>query len=292
MANAPRLATAGHVSFHGAGPGISRIAGRLVACARRTGATLSVRVFGGMFKKYYLHASPGEQKRIAFVLERMEAVFLETQEQVSFFSTLAPRCCWLPNSRPAHPEIPTRMAYAGRFVFVGVVRPEKGVREVIELGERLGPDYRIDVFGPMQGGVSGADFVGKRAQYRGVLSPENVAATIAGYDALLLPTDYAGEGQPGVIVEALSVGVPSIASRFAGIPEVVVDRQTGYLVAPRSATALEAAIREYERQNIEVMRTQCRQRFELFDSARQARVFLRQIGIEPGANSRPDTTRG
>jgi glycosyltransferase involved in cell wall biosynthesis len=49
-------------------------------------------------------------------------------------------------------------------------------------------------------------------------------------DILVLPS-Y-GEGFPLVLLEAMSIGLPVIASRVAGIPEMIVDGETGILIPP------------------------------------------------------------
>jgi glycosyltransferase involved in cell wall biosynthesis len=45
-----------------------------------------------------------------------------------------------------------------------------------------------------------------------------------------------------VLVEAMAAGRPVIASRSGGVPEVVVDGETGLLVSPESPAELAAAI--------------------------------------------------
>ena len=279
MASARRLATAENVSFHGAGPGIAEIGSRLLRYTQQNDTRLSVRVFGGVFKKHYNAARPSEKQRIEHVLRNVHAAFFETQEQVEFFKSLNPNTYWFPNNRATpSPGVGRSGDYARRFVFVGHVRPEKGVREVIELGQRLGPSYQIDIFGPMMNGVTSRDFDGKQAKYRGVLSPDNVATTLADYDALLLPTDLY-EGYPGVIIEALSVGVPSIASRHGGIPEIFVDGESGFLITARSVDDLMLAVYRLERQDLHAVREQCLHRFQLFDSAEQTKLFLQRLGV-------------
>src|SRR5215831_10182364 len=110
--------------------------------------------FGGAFKRYYDAASSVEKERIKRVLRNVFAIFFETEEAVEFFKALNPNTYWFPNNRAAVDSRIRRTAdYARRFVFVGNVCPEKGVREVIELGERLGSTYHIDVFGPMTNGI-------------------------------------------------------------------------------------------------------------------------------------------
>ena len=60
--------------------------------------------------------------------------------------------------------------------------------------------------------------------------------------ALVVPSTY--EGMPLVVLEAMSDGVPVIASTVSGIPEVVVDGETGWLVPPERSAALAAALIE------------------------------------------------
>ena len=50
-------------------------------------------------------------------------------------------------------------------------------------------------------------------------------------DILTLPSLYK-EGLPNVLLEAMSMGLPVISSRMAGVPEIVFDGETGYMTEP------------------------------------------------------------
>ena len=50
------------------------------------------------------------------------------------------------------------------------------------------------------------------------------------------------EGQPRVILEAFAAGVPVLASRIGGLPELVEDDFNGYLVTPRDEDGWRAAM--------------------------------------------------
>jgi len=60
--------------------------------------------------------------------------------------------------------------------------------------------------------------------------------------ALIVPSTY--EGMPLVVLEAMNDGIPVIASAVSGIPEVVIDGETGWLVPPERSAALAAALIE------------------------------------------------
>jgi glycosyltransferase involved in cell wall biosynthesis len=59
-------------------------------------------------------------------------------------------------------------------------------------------------------------------------------------DAMILPSH--SEGSPHVVLEAMSAGVPIIATRVGGIPEILTDNRTALLVPPRNAEAMSSAI--------------------------------------------------
>lgn len=66
---------------------------------------------------------------------------------------------------------------------------------------------------------------------------------LASIDYLVLPSDT--EGLPNVIVEAMAVGVPCIATRVSDVPDLVTDN--GFLVDPGDAVGLAEAMRSMHR---------------------------------------------
>ena len=71
---------------------------------------------------------------------------------------------------------------------------------------------------------------------------EDIADILAAADVVVLPS--LSEGFPFVLLEALAMGCPVVASRVNGVPELIEDHKTGLLVPPRDPQALVAAIRE------------------------------------------------
>jgi glycosyltransferase involved in cell wall biosynthesis len=64
------------------------------------------------------------------------------------------------------------------------------------------------------------------------------------FDAMVLPSLF-GEGMPMVVLEALACGVPVIATRVEGTPEVVRHMKEGILANPQDADSLAQAIKHF-----------------------------------------------
>jgi glycosyltransferase involved in cell wall biosynthesis len=80
----------------------------------------------------------------------------------------------------------------------------------------------------------------------GALPHAQVLAHMRESHAFVMPSVRAADGDidgiPNVVLEAMALGRPVIASRLSGIPEVVHDGHTGYLVPPGDAHALAQAL--------------------------------------------------
>jgi glycosyltransferase involved in cell wall biosynthesis len=69
---------------------------------------------------------------------------------------------------------------------------------------------------------------------------EEIAELLAVADLLVLPSLH--EGMPLVVLEAMSAGVPVLATRVCGTDEIVVDGATGRLIPARDPDALATAL--------------------------------------------------
>ena len=125
-----------------------------------------------------------------------------------------------------------------RFLTVGRVSPEKGHVGLIEAfagAVKRGLDAELRLVG------DGPDFeivkraieshgVGDRVSMPGRLAEERVLEEMADADYFVMTSFM--EGLPVVLMEALALELPVIAPCVAGIPELVVHRETGLLFAP------------------------------------------------------------
>ena len=81
--------------------------------------------------------------------------------------------------------------------------------------------------------------IADRVHFHGRVTREEIAALLRDADVMAAPSvptsDGRREGIPVVLMEGMGSGVPVVASDLSGIPELVVNEQSGLLVAPRDA---------------------------------------------------------
>jgi glycosyltransferase involved in cell wall biosynthesis len=137
---------------------------------------------------------------------------------------------------------------AAHLLFVGRLAAVKGVPVLFEAMQGLiadHPDLRLTLVGdgPERAGLEArAQGLGGHVDFVGYKSQTEVAALLREATALVLPSF--AEGLPVVLMEALAAGVPIVATRIAGVAELVEDGVNGRLVPPGDVMALRAALAE------------------------------------------------
>jgi glycosyltransferase involved in cell wall biosynthesis len=125
---------------------------------------------------------------------------------------------------------------------------KKGFRFLVEAATRV-PGVHVVMAG--EGDLRGAletkaRETGAPVSFPGGLDRATIAAALATADVVVVPSivDSAGnvDGLPNALLEALAAGRAVVASRVAGIPDVVEDGGNGLLVPPKDVGALAAAL--------------------------------------------------
>jgi glycosyltransferase involved in cell wall biosynthesis len=199
--------------------------------------------------------------------------------------------CGLPLS--AFPARETRDTAPKTILCVGRLSPEKGQAGLLEVFARLRgkiPDAELRLVGDGPGRnslerLARVLHVDDAVTFAGRLTEDATLAEIARADVLALPSFM--EGLPIVLMEAMALGVPVIASRVAGIPELVEDGRNGLLFTPSNWDELGGCIQRllsdrelYERLSAAARMTIAAE-FDSLESARQLVELFRESAQRP-----------
>jgi glycosyltransferase involved in cell wall biosynthesis len=122
-----------------------------------------------------------------------------------------------------------------------ILIPRKAIDVMLDACAQVQVPVHVDVLGegPLEADLqSRSARLGLDATFHGLVS--DVRQLLSELDVFVLPTR--GDNLPVAILEAMAAGLPVVASRTGGIPEQVIDGETGYLVEPGDVAGLGAAI--------------------------------------------------
>lgn len=143
---------------------------------------------------------------------------------------------------------------AGLILHVGRLVEKKGTADLIDAFARLAPhraDARLVILGdgplrPLLERQARQAGLGARVVFEGRQSQEQVADWLARAAVVAIPSHTArdgdAEGLPNIALEAAAAACPVVATRHMGLPEAMVDKQTGLLVREGAVAALGDAI--------------------------------------------------
>jgi len=126
--------------------------------------------------------------------------------------------------------------------YVGRISKEKGVEYLVEAGVRLfelGEPYRMLIVGegPEREKLEEA-VKAKRLQDNIIFTgfQANVEDWVALFDLFVLPS--LTEGTPMALLEAMAMGVPVVATKVGGVPQIIRHGETGFLVSPKDPESI------------------------------------------------------
>ncbi|TCR71861.1 glycosyltransferase [Rhizobium sp. BK376] len=132
-----------------------------------------------------------------------------------------------------------------RILYVGRMHRTKGVDTLLKAVSTLHSKYDVHltllgegpeegIYRDQYGGFAWCSFKGKVTQ-------QEVADSMVGSDVLCIPSEWR-ENSPGVVIHAITLGLPVIGSKTGGIPEYVKDGYNGLLYPPGDVEALVEAL--------------------------------------------------
>jgi len=140
------------------------------------------------------------------------------------------------------------------IIAVGRLIPKKGFSDLIRACALLtehGKSFRCEIIG--EGPIEN-DLRNEIAQHglqrcvilAGTMPQSQLRRRLAAANVFVLPSVIDPEGGmdnlPTVIMEAMATGLPVVSTNIGGIPEMVIESETGFLVQPSDAVAMADAI--------------------------------------------------
>lgn len=218
------------------------------------GCRVVFRKFGGNFLQQLENCPSRKRLRMLALLNKASLIFFETNKLVKEASEMfvhPERIHWFPNCRKKLSVSEQQRTFQRRFVFISHLREDKGVDLILNAAEKLPDEYVVHLYGSVYDKKYKAldYFEEHKVKYCGALKSEEVLPVLRQYDVLLLPTYCKTEGYPGIIIEALSLGIPVITTPIGGIPEMISNGENGFLISPCSVKALLDAMLEISSDN-------------------------------------------
>jgi glycosyltransferase involved in cell wall biosynthesis len=197
-----------------------------------------------------------------------------------------------------HPRQRLLAGEAPLIVSVGRLREKKGLDILIEACARLrarGQAFACEIVGygqeqaALEAQIARLD-LGAQVRLVGKLAREQVIERYARAAVYVQPARIAADGDrdgiPNVLLEAMAMGLPVVASRVCGIPELVEQGVNGLLVEPDDAAALAEAIAQLLQQPALCADLACRARrtvTEQFDNDHNLRTLCTLLEQQPEA---------
>ena len=138
------------------------------------------------------------------------------------------------------------------ILYAGVLIPRKGIHHLIRAFARVVqefPEARLEIVGRDENPEYAEELrrevarlgLNGRVSFVGEVSQVELANKMRRFCIFVLPSLSEGLGR--VVVEAMATGTPVVGSRVGGIPEMVQDGLTGFLVPPGDEEALAERLR-------------------------------------------------
>jgi glycosyltransferase involved in cell wall biosynthesis len=140
------------------------------------------------------------------------------------------------------------------IIAVGRLIEKKGFTDLIracEVVRKRGREFRCQIIGegplekPLRAQIDHGGLAGQ-VEVAGPHPQSEVRSRLAGATLFVLPgiaePSGAMDNLPTVIMEAMAAGLPVVSTQIGGIPEMVVENETGLLVSPNDPSALADAI--------------------------------------------------
>ncbi|SCP96235.1 glycosyltransferase family 4 protein [Anaerobium acetethylicum] len=220
---------------------------------RNNGIPDIIHLHGSEFKKWYDSSNQKKQKEIRTLLKEASAFIVLGEKWNKVIKEIEPTTNTVVVNNTVHiPEETVKWAEPLNILFLGVLIKRKGVSDLLKATKLLKDDLGNNKFKIIIAG-SGAEEENLKNEFEelkiddvvnfvGWTDGEKKQKLLRECQMLVLPS-Y-NEGLPIAILEAMSYGMPIVATDVGDISSAVIDGDNGYLVDPGDVKQLTNAIKK------------------------------------------------
>lgn len=218
---------------------------KFIKYARRHGIKTVVHLHFGRTQNLFSEKSFESQnmKRVFSLADKIIAI-----DQITYNALLAngyeKKATFIPNPIKSQPY--SYNLNSQKIMFVGTLNKNKGIVELISAFNLIdNKEYLLELYGPSDDEEEINNVISSNTNsniiFKGEVLHDSLMNVYQNYSFLILPS-YT-EGMPYCILEAMSFGVPVIATSVGNIPNMVCDNRM--LILPKSIEDLKHRILEY-----------------------------------------------
>jgi len=210
-----------------------------VAIAKAFRNKAIVHLHGSEFKDYYAKSSEFRKKCILWLIKNVDEFVVLSDSWKDFIQEVSNREALVINNyvdieKHDLPRIPNQILFLGAFI------QRKGIYDLIKALDKLPDVCHLHICGAGENEqvqeLIDQEGVGSSITNHGWIDAEQKAKLLSECSVFILPS-Y-NEGLPMVIIEAMACEIPIISTPVGGIPEVIIEGETGYLVEPGDISSI------------------------------------------------------
>ena len=256
----------------------------LVRLVKALGGKVILHLHGAEFNSFYSkECSQKKQRHIKKTFEMADAVIVLSSQWLLWAKETLDRSDHVTVIYNAVPSLPISRTKSvpGLVVFLGRIGLRKGAHDLIRAFAQVKvacPYARLVLAGDgdIDTAKAEAESLGlsNSVDFLGWISGLNKKELLSRADLYCLPSYY--EGFPMGVLEAMSAGVPIVASRAGGIPDAIADKKEGLLVDAGDIDGLAQALITVIK-NRELNNTYARVAYKKFDENFSLSAIMPQL---------------
>jgi glycosyltransferase involved in cell wall biosynthesis len=198
-----------------------------------------VHLHGSEFKDYYSKSTLSRKKMILWLIRSVDEFVVLSDSWQEFIYGISKRNALVINNYVDIVKYDV-IRNSGQILFLGAFIKRKGIFDLINALKNINLDFHLHLCGDGENHEvqSLIDELGLNnfITNHGWVDEKKKTQLLSECSVFVLPS-Y-NEGLPMVIIEAMACEIPIISTPVGGIPEVIIENSTGYLVDPGDINSL------------------------------------------------------